>query len=106
LRFERPCVFDQRLQPKENPPSFHWAGSWYAWRLKFQRVLNCFCYTGGFTVAALSGGAAHVTSIDSSGPTITKVAANVALNGFDATRYTLHRCTAAPLRKIVAPRRG
>jgi 23S rRNA (cytosine1962-C5)-methyltransferase len=24
---------------------------------KFQRVLNCFCYTGGFTVAALAGGA-------------------------------------------------
>jgi 23S rRNA (cytosine1962-C5)-methyltransferase len=33
----------------------------------FQRVLNCYCYTGGFTVAALAGGAAHVTSIDSSG---------------------------------------
>jgi 23S rRNA (cytosine1962-C5)-methyltransferase len=32
----------------------------------FQRVLNCYCYTGGFTVAALAGGAAHVTSIDSS----------------------------------------
>jgi len=34
---------------------------------KFQNVLNCYCYTGGFTVAALAGGAAHVTSIDSSG---------------------------------------
>jgi 23S rRNA (cytosine1962-C5)-methyltransferase len=29
---------------------------------QFQRVLNCYCYTGGFTVAALAGGAAHVTS--------------------------------------------
>ena len=61
----------------------------HAKRLNFQRVLNCYCYTGGFTVAALSGGAAHVTSIDSSGPAIEKVAANVALNGFDATRSTL-----------------
>jgi len=61
----------------------------YARRLQFQRVLNCFCYTGGFTVAVLSGGSAHVTSIDSSGPAIAKVAANVALNGFDATRSTL-----------------
>ena len=60
----------------------------HAKRLNFQRVLNCYCYTGGFTVAALSGGAAHVTSIDSSGPAIEKVAANVALNGFDATRIT------------------
>jgi 23S rRNA (cytosine1962-C5)-methyltransferase len=58
----------------------------YARRLNFQRVLNCYCYTGGFTVAALSGGAAHVTSIDSSGPAIEKAAANVALNGFDASR--------------------
>lgn len=60
----------------------------YARRLDFQRVLNCYCYTGGFTVAALSGGAAHVTSIDSSGPAIERAAANVALNGFDAARAT------------------
>ncbi len=54
----------------------------YAQRLKFERVLNCYCYTGGFTVAALHGGATHVTSIDSSGPALEKAAANVALNGF------------------------
>ena len=60
----------------------------YARRLGFQRVLNCYCYTGGFTVAALAGGAAHVTSIDSSGPAIERAAANVALNGFDAARAT------------------
>ncbi len=58
----------------------------YARRLKFQRVLNCYCYTGGFTVAALAGGAAHVTSIDSSGPAIEKARTNVALNGFDTAR--------------------
>jgi 23S rRNA (cytosine1962-C5)-methyltransferase len=66
----------------------------YAQRLQFQRVLNCYCYTGGFTVAALAGmraagfpgGGGHVTSIDSSGPAIAKGAANVALNGFDASR--------------------
>jgi 23S rRNA (cytosine1962-C5)-methyltransferase len=60
----------------------------YARRLNFQRVLNCYCYTGGFTVAALAGGAEHVTSIDSSGPAIEKAAANVALNGFHASRAT------------------
>jgi 23S rRNA (cytosine1962-C5)-methyltransferase len=57
-------------------------------RLQLQRVLNCYCYTGGFTLAALAGGAAQVTSIDSSGPAIEKAAANVALNGFDAGRST------------------
>jgi 23S rRNA (cytosine1962-C5)-methyltransferase len=60
----------------------------YTRRLQFQRVLNCYCYTGGFTVAALSVGAAHVTSIDSSGPAIEKARANVALNGFDLARTT------------------
>ena len=56
----------------------------YTRRLKFGSVLNCFCYTGGFTVAALKGGASHVTSIDSSGPALEVAAANVALNGFEA----------------------
>ncbi len=61
----------------------------YTRRLKFQNVLNCYCYTGGFTVAALAGGAGHVTSIDSSAPAIERARANVALNGFDAGRTTL-----------------
>ncbi len=53
-------------------------------RLDARRVLNCYCYTGGFTVAALAGGAAEVTSIDSSAPALERARANVALNGFDA----------------------
>lgn len=61
----------------------------YTRRLQFGQVLNCYCYTGGFTVAALAGGAGHVTSIDSSGPAIERARANVALNGFDASRTTL-----------------
>ncbi len=55
-------------------------------RLGLQRVLNCFCYTGGFTVAALHGGARHVTSIDSSAPALERAQANVALNGFGPER--------------------
>ncbi len=74
----------------------------YARRLKFQRVLNCYCYTGGFTVAALTGGAAHVTSIDSSGPALEKAAANVALNGFEASRATFMDADVnASLRKFI-----
>ncbi len=53
---------------------------------QFGKVLNCYCYTGGFTIAALSGGAGHVTSIDSSGPALERAAAHVKLNGFDASR--------------------
>lgn len=58
----------------------------YCARLQFQRVLNCYCYTGGFTVAALAGGAAHVTSIDSSGPALEQARANVTRNGHDLAR--------------------
>ena len=58
-------------------------------RMGLKRVLNCYSYTGGFTVAALAGGAAHVTSIDSSGPAIERAIANVALNGFDSARITM-----------------
>lgn len=60
----------------------------YSARLQFKRVLNCYCYTGGFTVAALSARSAgmHVTSIDSSAPALEKAAQNVNLNGFDAAQ--------------------
>jgi len=53
-----------------------------------QRVLNCYSYTGGFSVAALSAGAGHVTSVDSSAPALARAEAHVALNGFDPARHT------------------
>ena len=52
-----------------------------------QRVLNCYCYTGGFSVAALAGGATDVTSVDSSAPALERAQAHVALNGFDPARH-------------------
>ncbi len=45
-----------------------------------KEVLNCFCYTGGFSLQALAGGAASVLSIDSSGPALAQARANLALN--------------------------
>ncbi len=45
-----------------------------------QRVLNTYCYTGGFTVAALAGGAREVVSVDSSGPALARVQQHVAMN--------------------------
>jgi 23S rRNA (cytosine1962-C5)-methyltransferase len=55
-------------------------------RYGLAEVLNCYSYTGGFTVAALAGGAQRVVSVDSSGPALQQAAANVALNGLDAAR--------------------
>lgn len=49
-------------------------------------VLNCFCYTGGFSLAALQGGARRVVSIDSSGEALALARANVEANGFQAAR--------------------
>jgi 23S rRNA (cytosine1962-C5)-methyltransferase len=49
-------------------------------------VLNCYCYTGGFSVAALAAGAQRVTSIDSSAPALEQALANVRLNGLDEAR--------------------
>jgi len=49
-------------------------------------VLNCFCYTGTMSVAALAGGAKSVLSIDSSGPSLAMAERNVQLNGLDHTR--------------------
>ena len=52
-----------------------------------KRVLNCYCYTGGFSVAALAGGATDVTSIDSSAPALARADAHIALNGFDPSQH-------------------
>lgn len=43
-------------------------------------VLNCFCYTGGFSLQALAGGAASALSIDSSGPALAVAQRNLARN--------------------------
>ncbi len=49
-------------------------------------VLNCFCYTGGFSLYALRGGAKSVLSIDSSQEALQLAQDNVALNGLDNSR--------------------
>jgi 23S rRNA (cytosine1962-C5)-methyltransferase len=80
-----------------------------AGRRRFRRLLNCFCYTGGFTVAALAGlkaaGAvegAELVSIDSSLPALERARAHVALNGFgDARCEFLDADVNASLRRFV-----
>lgn len=53
-----------------------------------KRVLNCFSYTGGFSVyAALAGDDTQVTSVDISQPAMEMAYQNFALNGLDPERY-------------------
>jgi len=49
-------------------------------------VLNCFCYTGGFTLNTLAGGARSVLSVDSSGAALALARENARRNGFADAR--------------------
>ncbi|QNK65037.1 class I SAM-dependent rRNA methyltransferase [Pedobacter sp. PAMC26386] len=49
---------------------------------KDKEVLDCFCYSGGFTLNSLKHGAKHVTSVDSSALAIETLKHNLGLNGF------------------------
>lgn len=45
-------------------------------------VLNCFCYSGGFSVYAAAGGAKHIDSIDVSAQAISWAKHNLVMNGY------------------------
>lgn len=55
-----------------------------------KRVLNMFCYTGGFSVYAMRGGALSVDSVDSSAKAVALTDANIALNFPDDPRHKSH----------------
>ena len=54
-----------------------------------QRILNCFSYSGAFSVYGLGGGAKEVVSLDSSKPALELAERNLALNGFESARSEL-----------------
>lgn len=68
---------------------------------KDRNVLNLFCYTGGFSIYALAGGAAYVDSVDSSKKAMSLVDRNVALNGFSPDSHTSLCCDAIDYLKSV-----
>lgn len=57
---------------------------------KGKRVLNTFCYSGGFSVYALKAGASWVVSVDASRKAIEWTDQNVLLNGFDDKMHHSH----------------
>ena len=59
-----------------------------------KKVLNMFCYTGGFSVYALQGGAQLVHSVDSSARAVELTDANVALNFSGTTKHQSFACDA------------
>jgi len=52
-------------------------------------VLDCFCYTGGFSLNALVGGAKSVLSVDSSAEALVLCRENVTLNNLPAERHSV-----------------
>jgi 23S rRNA (cytosine1962-C5)-methyltransferase len=50
-------------------------------------ILNCFSFTGGFSVYALTAGASKVINIDSSEEALVLAEKNFSLNGIDASKY-------------------
>lgn len=55
---------------------------------KGKSVLDCFSYSGGFSLNAFAQGATQVTSVDSSALAIETLKQNIALNKFDAGKHT------------------
>jgi len=54
-----------------------------------KEVFNGFCYTGGFSVYALKGGAKHVVSIDSSAGALELLEKNLTINSFEGTHESI-----------------
>jgi len=90
-------ISEHSLQFKVSPAEGHKTGFYLDQRdnrLKVRElaegrdVLDCFCYTGGFTVNALAGGARSVLSVDSSADALVLVQENIALNNLPATRHS------------------
>ena len=55
---------------------------------KDRDVLNCFCYTGGFSIHALANGAKSVLSVDSSADALALLEENIAINSLPADKHT------------------
>jgi 23S rRNA (cytosine1962-C5)-methyltransferase len=88
-------IYEHDLKFSVNLPEGHKTGFYLDQRnnrlrvrelAKDRDVLDCFCYTGGFSVNALAGGAKTVLSVDSSGDALSLCKENITLNNLDAAR--------------------
>lgn len=85
--------FALAIDPSQDQKTGHYldqrpARAWLEGFARDRQILDLCCYTGGFTLPALRGGAASVLALDSSVRALETLGANVAANGLDATRCT------------------
>jgi 23S rRNA (cytosine1962-C5)-methyltransferase len=69
-----------------------------------REVLDAFCYTGGFSVAALAGGASHVTALDSSVAALEVAKENLTANAIDHSRATLEQADVFAYQRLLRDR--
>jgi 23S rRNA (cytosine1962-C5)-methyltransferase len=67
-----------------------------------KKILNTFCYSGGFSLTALQGGAIHVDSLDSSQQALDLTLQNVELNKVDKAKHQVIKADAVEYIKTVA----
>jgi len=71
-----------------------------------REVLDAFCYTGGFSVAALAGGAARVTAVDSSASALEVAMENVNSNSFENSRIAFEQADVFAYQRLLRDRGG
>ena len=71
-----------------------------------REVLDAFCYTGGFSLAALAGGAKHVTAVDSSAEALEVAKENLAANPLDASRIAFEKADVFAYQRLLRDRGG
>jgi 23S rRNA (cytosine1962-C5)-methyltransferase len=69
-----------------------------------REVLDAFCYTGGFSVAALAGGATHVTAVDSSAAALEVAKENLASNSMDASKISVEQADVFAYQRVLRDR--
>jgi 23S rRNA (cytosine1962-C5)-methyltransferase len=69
-----------------------------------REVLDAFCYTGGFSIAALAGGAARVTAVESSSVALEVAKENLAANAVDPLRVTFEQADVFAYQRLLRDR--
>src|SRR6185369_13744786 len=69
-----------------------------------REVLDAFCYTGGFAVAALAGGARQVTAVESSAPALEVAKENVNANLLDSSKISFEQADVFAYQRLLRDR--
>jgi 23S rRNA (cytosine1962-C5)-methyltransferase len=69
-----------------------------------REVLDAFCYTGGFSIAALAGGARQVTAVESSAEALEVAKENLQANSFDDSRIAFEKADVFAYQRLLRDR--